>query len=756
MKKSIIVILLISLNSCITKTESPSNLQIQDHLSQIIESELLSKEIPAFSIALVEDQQTIWSQGFGMADKSRNIPAKADTVYRVGSVSKLFTDIAILQLMERNELNLDSDISAYLPDLSLENPFDTPVTLRQLMSHRAGLIREPRVGNYFDPSEPTLQATIESLNGTQLVYEPETRVKYSNAGIAIVGYIIEKTTGIPFTEYVKTNVLDPLGMFSSDFELNPTIQDKIAAGQMWTYDGRVFDAPTFQLGMSPAGSLYSSVSDLALFMNALFRGGGEILQTKTLNAMYERQFTDVDPSATYGIGFAVSDLEENRLISHGGAIYGFSTELAFIPELKLGVVAVASKDFSNAVVTRITRHALEILLAKRKGAEFPEFEKTKPLDKKKTKQLAEKYDLIARDNRLFLEEGSQLVEIKSLEGNLIVDSILAFGTKVDTSQLLPRKTEVPNKIPERWEGLIGEYGWDHNTLFVLEKNEKLHALIEWFEFYPLEELDNNRFAFPNYGLYHGEELYFERNEDGYATAVTAAGVHFDRRNIGTKAGETFTIQPQHPIQSLRETALNSTPPAEQGTFRTPELVEPTTIDPTIRMDIRYATTNNFMQSVFYKKEAAFLQRPAAKALTKAHRALADKGYGILIYDGYRPWHVTKMFYDATPKEQKIFVADPTQGSRHNRGAAVDLTLYELSSGEPVEMVGGYDEFSARSFSDYPGGTSRQRFLRELLRNTLEAEGFQVYEFEWWHFDHQEWQNYPISNKTFEQLLETHH
>jgi D-alanyl-D-alanine dipeptidase len=132
--------------------------------------------------------------------------------------------------------------------------------------------------------------------------------------------------------------------------------------------------------------------------------------------------------------------------------------------------------------------------------------------------------------------------------------------------------------------------------------------------------------------------------------------------------------------------------------------------------------------------------------------LKEHGYGLLIHDAYRPWYVTKVFWDATPQDKKIFVADPSQGSRHNRGAAVDLTLYDLKTGRPVEMVGTYDETTDRSYPNYPGGTSLQRWHRELLRDAMEAEGFTVYEAEWWHFDYKEWQKYPIGNERFDKLV----
>jgi D-alanyl-D-alanine dipeptidase len=180
-------------------------------------------------------------------------------------------------------------------------------------------------------------------------------------------------------------------------------------------------------------------------------------------------------------------------------------------------------------------------------------------------------------------------------------------------------------------------------------------------------------------------------------------------------------------------------------------VELTALDSGIHLDIRYATTGNFMGAQMYSAARAFLQRPAAEALVRVSRALARQGYGLLIHDGYRPWYVTRMFWDATPAAQHIFVANPARGSRHNRGTAVDLSLYDLATGRPIEIVSGYDEFTARAYRDYPGGTSLQRWHRDLLKAAMEASGFQSQYAEWWHFDWRDWARYPVLNEPFEQI-----
>ena len=190
------------------------------------------------------------------------------------------------------------------------------------------------------------------------------------------------------------------------------------------------------------------------------------------------------------------------------------------------------------------------------------------------------------------------------------------------------------------------------------------------------------------------------------------------------------------------------PPKETGNFRKPELVELIKLDPTIKLDIRYATSNNFLGRPVYTEARAFLQKPAAEALVRANKSLRKKGYGLIIHDGYRPWSVTKIFWDATPDDKKQFVADPSQGSRHNRGCAVDLSLYDLNIGKEVVMPSEYDEMSDRSHINYTGGSEDQRRLRDLLRSAMESEGFAVYEPEWWHYDYKDWKEYPILNISF--------
>lgn len=748
--------------------------QVVATLEPFIAHELADKQIPAIAIALVDDQRIVWSRGFGFEHPKNSTRATAQTVFRVGSVSKLFTDIGIMQLVERGQLDLDAPVSRYLPDFAPRNPYAEPVTLRELMSHRSGLVREPPAGNYFDTSGTSLAATVASLDSTALVYRPGTHTKYSNAAIATVGYVLQQTQRVPFPEYLRQSVLMPMGLTHSAFTPEPELTPHLAAASMWTYFGRIFPAPTFQLGMSPAGSMYTTVPDLGRFLSVLFadgRGanGQPVIRPETLHQMWTPQFAPPGETTGYGLGFALSELEGHRRFGHGGAIYGFSTELEGLPDDKLGVVVVATMDGANAVTHRIADVALRLMLAARQHRPLRAPEMPAPVPPPLARRLEGRYgsgeraiDLTDASGTLYAmpARGGVRVTVRALGDTLIADGRLAYGARMlpladaiivgpDTLQ----RVAVPKPAPVRaaWRGLIGEYGWEHNIFYVLEKDGQLNALIEWFYQYPLTEVAPDVYTFPHWGLYDGQELVFTRDSTGRATQVMAASVRFPRRNVGPEDGSQFRITPVQPVAELRAEALAARPPVERGVFRPSDLVEIVSLDSTIKLDIRYASSNNFVGTPFYSEARAFLQRPAAEAVVRAHRALRAQGYGLLIHDAYRPWYVTRMFWDATPPDKHMFVADPSQGSRHNRGAAVDLTLYDLPTGQEIRMTGGYDEFSDRSYPFYPGGTALERWQRDLLRHTMEAQGFTVYDAEWWHFDYKDWGQYPIGNVTFDQI-----
>jgi zinc D-Ala-D-Ala dipeptidase len=205
---------------------------------------------------------------------------------------------------------------------------------------------------------------------------------------------------------------------------------------------------------------------------------------------------------------------------------------------------------------------------------------------------------------------------------------------------------------------------------------------------------------------------------------------------------------QEAARVVGQAAAAPGPPREAGDHLRADLVEVVKVDPTIHLDIRYATADNLAGRPVYPQARAFLQRPAAEALARVNAALKKEGVGLLVFDGYRPWSVTKIFWDVTPPDKREFVADPAKGSKHNRGCAVDLSLYSLADGREVAMPSVYDEMSPRAYPGYGGGTAAAREARDRLRRAMEAEGFSVEPNEWWHFNYRDWARYPILDIAF--------
>ncbi len=268
----------------------------------------------------------------------------------------------------------------------------------------------------------------------------------------------------------------------------------------------------------------------------------------------------------------------------------------------------------------------------------------------------------------------------------------------------------PPEISPRMKGVIGEYKRGAETLTVLERDGQ----------FLIREAERERPYAPLQG--------------------------WKRERVAA----VYRIVPQRPVANLVNDVRSLPPPAEVGRVR-PVLVELTQLEPSLKLDIRYAARDNFLGTPIYTQGRAFMERTAAEALVRVHRALATQGFGLLIHDAYRPWWVTKLFWEATSAREREFVADPAKGSRHNRGSAVDLTLFDRATGQVIEMPGGYDEMSSRSYPTYRGGTSLQRWHRNLLRAAMEREGFGVNPSEWWHFDYRGWERFALENLTFDQI-----
>jgi CubicO group peptidase (beta-lactamase class C family)/D-alanyl-D-alanine dipeptidase len=727
-------------------------------------SEAADKQIPSLVIAVVGGGGIIWSQAYGFEDADRRRPATIDSIYRMGSITEVLTDLLVMQLADAGELDVNRPIGSYLPGFKPVNPFGGTITMRMLLAHTSGLVQEPPIGSHFAGDQPSLDATVRSLNGTTLVAAPGTMTKHSNAGLAVAGRVLEVVSGQSYADLVSARLLQPLGMRMS--ALTHRVKTPVYA-EMAPFDSTRFAAPLFDFGDAPAGGLYASARDMSQFARMLIGGGAVGNQRIIAAAVLADLKTQPTKNADSVLGLARGTVGDWQTLESAGGLYGFSSDLLVAADQGFAVV-VLSALHDTPSARRLARFVMTALAAAQAARPIPVWPRSSAYDTQAGKLAGffrhDEDSLVLRNvgGRLYLDAPTVAAEVRRTADGTALDDAGTFSSALQLSADFNRvvlsgntyeRAVAPEPAPPTAavREILGDYGWPHDYIRIYERDGHAYARIDWSSYEPLTALGRDVWTFPRTdGPYRLESLRFERDAKGRINIANLSGMAFPRRDFGKEA-EAALRKSMRPIASLRAEALASRPPVEPGPKRAVELVELTPQMPGIRLDVRYATSNDFLKTPVYTQARAFLQRPAADALRRVAASLASRGFGLTIHDGYRPWFVTKMFWDATPDDNHIFVANPREGSRHNRGAAVDLTLHDLKTGGIVEMPGGYDEMSSRSFPLYVGGTSLQRWRRDLLHDAMEAQGFTVYEAEWWHFDFNGWQDFPISNLEFSQI-----
>lgn len=713
-----------------------------------------SFDVPGVAVAVVAlapqwGGQTIWAEGFG---------APPDAVFRVGSVGKMVAAAAALRLCDQGRLTLEQRADGWLPQMSNSAQAPAP-TLRQLLVHRGGILRQPPVGHLMETRAVDLASTVAAIAASERLAPPGAQFVYSNPGFALVGAAIERGSGEPFAAAVQQLVFGPCGMVDSGYAPNPRRGERERVGKSWTYDGRTVPEPPWATGVGPAVDLRSSVLDLAQFAGQLLRG--ELLAPATWAEMTRGEGAD---GTGVGLGCFVADRPFGRQVAHDGTVHGSSATLRLLPQEGLAVAVCCDVGNAAAFVGAIADHALAAAIAARRGQPAPAAVVfPQPVGSAEARRLAGSYrcgsyrvELREARGELFYEPdvGMRTRMRRAADGTLVSDDLLSLGERrlrwlpdgrlFDGEEPYLRDDDPPAACPDALRPLLGEYGPDHAVLVVLEQRGRLAVLVDQVVHDIPEPVGVDHYRFPP-GMYDGDDLRFERDASGSVVAARLGAARLRRRPEPPPGG--WRLVPQRPIaELLREVAAAAPAAALQRGERPHDLVVLATLDPSLRFDLRYATADNFVGAAVYPATArACLQRPAAEALVRVQRTLAGRGLGLLVFDAYRPWSVTKVFWEATPVALRAFVADPAHGSRHNRGCAIDLTLCELASGRPLAMPSEFDEFTPRASPDYPGGTSLQRWARDLLRTAMGREGFAVNEAEWWHFDHDDWQQYGVGN-----------
>jgi CubicO group peptidase (beta-lactamase class C family) len=517
-------------------------------LEAIIHEEMREWGIGGIAVALVDDQQTIYVAGFG--------EAKRDSLFRCGSISKLFNGIAVMQQVEAGQLDLDAPLQTYGVGLLPLNPYlDAPaVTLRQILCHRSGLQREATIGGYFDSAQPSLAATVASVVPGVLATRPGEKTRYSNLGPSIAGHIVERVTKQSFEDYQRAHLLDPLGMKDSAWTLAHAARERIVVSHMRVADGRGGwmrrDAPLFDLGTIPAGNLFTTVDDLARFAAALNANGRGLVKPETLAEMWRPQLTQDDIG--FGLAFVVGKYREHRTISHSGAIYGHSASLVMLPEQKLGIIILANEDIANGRVRRINNAALSLLLEASLGEKPPT---PAPVNQpvEELSQFAGDYEspsywahIEVRDGRLVGDFSGQPTKFTLVAGlQFTIDSRIDDATPVTFERdaagkisgfsygakepaKYTRAAVNPPALPPEWRAFLGSYGPDFIPLVISERHGHLYAMTENMVDYRLIPMNKNVCAFPP-GMYVDEQLVFLTGSDAKPHAVNFANMILKRR-----------------------------------------------------------------------------------------------------------------------------------------------------------------------------------------------------------------------------------
>ncbi|MEZ4700182.1 MAG: serine hydrolase [Rhodothermales bacterium] len=749
---------------------------LEDSLDAFIRRELADKDLPGLSVSLVHHQRAVFERGYGMANPATATPATAYTVYRVGALSQAFTTVAILERAERGILKLDAPIETYLPAFRPLNPYGHPITLRQILAHQSGLPRESHVGHYFDASGPTLAATVAGLNETVVVYPPETFTKYSNGAFAAAGYVLEKVQEKPFEQHLRA-VLDRMDLKRTSFAPRFDLRSKLAQGFQWTYDGRAVPAPLFEPGASPALGLYTTVNDLGRFLNVLFAEGespnGGIISPAAIEEMWTLQPATARQETPYGLGFVVSSYRRERRMRIDDSFHGYTARLDALPDSKMGIAIVTNMANANAVLERIATYAFDLLHADEAGLPLPAPPATHPIPTALRNRMMGRYEgpageltLSVLDGDLYLCQDIRRTRLRMLNNSdtLVTDDRHSAGAWIVQQangsihfgpDVYARRDATPPLLQNAdLLPFVGVYQNDTHALFVLERDGMLHTLLDWIRFFPLAYEEGNTFTFPAEGMFGGERARFEQDDTGRIARVTMANMTFER-----------AADPPYPIamrplpgadafnRILQE--LPAAPvPVAAGASRPSELVDVALVDPLLNLDIRYATSLNVVQRPIYEEPRAFLQKPVSDALFRVQETVRRKGFGLIIYDAYQPWQLTRALRATAPDSLKYFFPHPAVGGAQNRACAIALNLYDLNTGEPLAMPTEVDALVPEASAGYPITDNQLRWNRDNLRQLMEAEGFAVDPNKWWLFAHTSCEDYPILNDTFSALSQT--
>ncbi len=350
--------------------------KLEGRISQIVAEE----KPPGLAVGVVHDQELVWHRGFGLADLASNRPVDRDTLFLVASISKTFTATAIMQLRDEGKLRLDDPLVKFIPEFrAASNPFGPieDVTILRLLTHRSGLIGETPTAHWTTTRFPSRTELIAAMPQYRISIEPDSAFKYSNLGFALLGEVVARISGRSFSEYVSSEILEPLGMCASTFILTPGARERMATGYLpHPYEdvAELAEVPEILGSYDAAAGLRTSVADLAKWIALQFRTSSakredeQILAGKTLHEMHQVRWVEPGWITGYALTWWATRVGENIYLHHAGADHGFLTMVVFNRPNRIGCIAL-SNSTGQAAPGRVAFEALEMLM--RAATEIP-------------------------------------------------------------------------------------------------------------------------------------------------------------------------------------------------------------------------------------------------------------------------------------------------------------------------------------------------------------------------------------------------
>jgi CubicO group peptidase (beta-lactamase class C family) len=345
----------------ISETADPKLTALIPELEKMTRQTVGKNRIPGLSIVLVTSRGPVWEAGFGYGDDARKVPVDPDTIFSVQSMSKTFTAVGVLTGVHDGILDLDTPVSRYLPDFRVQSIFEERpqdrITVRHLLTHTAGFTHEAPVGSNYDPETPTFDQHVASIQDTWLTFRVGEQYHYSNLGIDLAAYILEKRAGRPFEDYMQARVFAPLGMTrSTEIPARILAETNRAIGH-----ARGFGALPPICPMMGAGGVYASAHDLGAFLTFML-GEGKT-DGKILSSAEFTQMETTPNNGGYGLGVAIGRRQDDLYFNHGGGGYGFLTYMAWYPTLDVGIGILTNSSNHNSAHVKLADSIVDKLVS---------------------------------------------------------------------------------------------------------------------------------------------------------------------------------------------------------------------------------------------------------------------------------------------------------------------------------------------------------------------------------------------------------